>query len=118
MLDVARALDGITHTDHVNYRLNLNTKYKHLKQTTFNLLRPTNEAWGKVMFLHLSVILFTGGWLPSMHHMSHDQGSASGDLHLGGLHPEGSASRWIKGSWPSGGKRGLLLEGGWADVCL
>ena len=50
------------------------------------------------MFLHLSVILFTGWWgqLPSMHHRSHDQW---------GLDPGGSAS---------GG-------GGWADlpqVCL
>ena len=25
------------------------------------LLLPTNEVWGKVIFLHLSVILFTGG---------------------------------------------------------
>ena len=25
------------------------------------LLPPANEVWGKVMFLHLSVILFTGG---------------------------------------------------------
>ena len=25
------------------------------------LLPPANEAWGKVIFLHLSVILFTGG---------------------------------------------------------
>ena len=25
------------------------------------LLPPTNEVWGKVIFLHLSVILFTGG---------------------------------------------------------
>ena len=32
------------------------------------------------MFLHLCVILFTGGWLPSMHHRSHGQG---------GLHPGG-----------------------------
>ena len=24
-------------------------------------LPPANEVWGKVMFLHLSVILFTGG---------------------------------------------------------
>ena len=33
------------------------------------LLRSANEVWGKVMFLHLCVILFTGvgGWLPSMH---------------------------------------------------
>ena len=28
------------------------------------LLPPTNEAWGKVIFLHLFVILFTGGGLP------------------------------------------------------
>ena len=25
------------------------------------LLSPSNEVWGKVIFLHLSVILFTGG---------------------------------------------------------
>ena len=38
------------------------------------LLPPANEVWGKVIFLHLSVILFTGGsyhsmpcrWYPSM----------------------------------------------------
>ena len=29
-------------------------------------LQPANEVWGKVMFLHLSVILFTGGVYPSM----------------------------------------------------
>ena len=40
------------------------------------LLSPTNEVWGKVMFLHVSVILFTEGrgWLPSKHHRSYDQG--------------------------------------------
>ena len=27
------------------------------------LVPPTNEVWGKVIFLHLSVILFTGGYL-------------------------------------------------------
>ena len=29
-------------------------------------LPPANEVWGKVIFLHLFVILFTGGhaWLP------------------------------------------------------
>ena len=32
------------------------------------LLPPANEVWGKVIFLHLFVILFTGGvWYPSMH---------------------------------------------------
>ena len=28
------------------------------------LLLPANEVWGKVIFLHLSVILFTGGGVP------------------------------------------------------
>ena len=44
------------------------------------------------MFLHLSVILFTGGgWLPSIHHRSHDHGV----VHPGGLHPGGCASRGV-----------------------
>ena len=37
-------------------------------------LPPANEVWGKVMFLHLCVILFTEGLCPSMHHRSHDRG--------------------------------------------
>ena len=32
--------------------------------STFFLLPPANEVWGKVIFLHLFVILFTGGCLP------------------------------------------------------
>ena len=35
------------------------TEVPKLKSRTF--LPPANEVWGKVMFLHLSVILFTGG---------------------------------------------------------
>ena len=73
------------------------------------LFFPANEVWGKVMFLHLCVILWRGGF-PSMHHRSHDQGGLPpggvclhGGLHpgllpprgvcTGGLHPGGSASR-------------------------
>ena len=44
------------------------------------------------MFLHLCVILFTGGeggWLPSMHHRSHDQGS----VFRGGVCLQGSSYR-------------------------
>ena len=64
------------------------------------LLSPAKEVWGKVMCLHLSVILFTGGgWLPSMHHRSHNQ--LPGGLPLGG----GSASR---GGLPLG----VYLQGG------
>ena len=32
-----------------------------VKKPTTSSLPPANEVWGKVMFLHLSVILFTGG---------------------------------------------------------
>ena len=54
------------------------------------------------MFLHVSVILFTGDWLPSMHNRSHVQGGCiqgGGVLRRGGggvrsgskgvLHPRG-----------------------------
>ena len=57
----------------------------YLRHVTQCFLPPANEVWGKVMFLHLCVILFTGGWLPSMHHRSHDQG-------VRGLDPRGSVS--------------------------
>ena len=69
----------------------------------YNLLLPANKVSGKVMFLHMSAILFTGVWLPNMHHRSHDQpkwasaskGSAfrvfciQGGLNPGGLPPGG-----------------------------
>ena len=60
-------------------------KYAFFRFQSFQIfLLPANEVWGKVMVLHVCVILFTGageGWLPSMHHRSHDQ-------HPGGaLHP-------------------------------
>ena len=42
------------------------------------LLPPANEVWGKVMFLHLSVILFTGGGSAS-------KGSASGEVYIQGV---------------------------------
>ena len=32
-------------------------------QDCYNLLPPANEVWGKVIFLHLFVILFTRGFL-------------------------------------------------------
>ena len=45
-------------------------------------LPPANKIWGKVMFSHLCVILFTGGG------GLHPKGSASGGVCIqGGLHP-------------------------------
>ena len=32
----------------------------------YRCLQKLCRSWGKVMFLHVSVILFTGGWYPSM----------------------------------------------------
>ena len=47
-------------------------------------LPPANEVWGKVLFLHLCVILFWGGGFAS-----------SGGLHLGvDLPPQGGACIW------------------------
>ena len=49
--------------------------------TPINLLPPANEVWGKVMFYkHVLFCPRRGGgdWLPTMHHRSHDWGSASG----------------------------------------
>ena len=50
-------------------------------------LPPANEVWGKVMFLHLSVILFTGECCV-FQHATGGGGvvSASGP---GGVHPQG-----------------------------
>ena len=73
--------------------------------------RPQRSC-GKVMFLHVSVILFVGGLCPSMHHRSHDQ--------KGGLCPAGSLSRgmYVQGVsvrgvyvWGVSVQRGLCLGG-------
>ena len=54
------------------------------------------------------------GWLPSMHHRSHDQvGLYSGGLHPGGMPMGGSAYGMvcIQGS----AQRGVCIQGGWVD---
>ena len=38
-----------------------------MEQLMLLFLPPANEVWGKVMFLHLSVILFTGGVSARLH---------------------------------------------------
>ena len=76
-------------------------KYLNLQVITF--LPPANEVWGKVMFLHLCVILFTGGGglCLSMHHRSHDRGvSVRGSL------SGGSLSRGVSG-WGGGSLQGV-----------
>ena len=54
------------------------------------------------MFVHVSVILFTGGGglCPSMHHRSHDQGVSvqGGSLSSGGFLSKGGGGSLSKGS--------------------
>ena len=82
--------------------------------------RPQRSC-GKIIFLHLSVILFTGGVSdPSMHHRSHDQGISvrsflsRGSLSRGslsmGLCPWGSLS--MRGHCPWGFLSRKSLSGG------
>ena len=55
----------------------------------FYLLPPANEVWGKVIFLHLFVILFTGGCLvPGWWRIP------PGSYCCGGTHPTGMHSYW------------------------
>ena len=74
------------------------------------------RSLGKVIFLHLCVILFTGGgafWLPSMHHGSHDQRGVC-------IRGRGFCIQWVSGllsgrgsaSRGSACRQGLPCEGG------
>ena len=49
--------------DHVCPILDIITKSFRIYQICETFLPPANEVWGKVIFLHLFVILFTGGYL-------------------------------------------------------
>ena len=92
----------------------------YLRHVTQCFLPPANEVWGKVMFLHLCVILFTGGWLPSMHDRSHDQGvggsasrgrSASKGVCIGGgLHAGVVVCIWGVGQTPLPEIDGILWD--------
>ena len=53
----------------------------------FAFLPPANEVWGKVMFLHLYVILFMGGRYVSQHAMGQ------------GVYP---SMQWGRGCLPKG----------------
>ena len=67
---------------------------------TFALLPPANKVWGKVIFLHLFVILFTGGGVPGPGRGLHPGGGAwsRGVPGLGGLVPGGACSggAWLR----------------------
>ena len=69
------------------------------------LLLPTNEVWGKVIFLHLFVILFTGGG------SAHKGGVPAQGGGMPGLVPGGSSPG---GAWSWGVLRGVpgLIPGG------
>ena len=64
--------------------------WAHLREKSIDLallwllLPPANEVWGKVIFLHLFVILFTGGGM-------HGQWGGWGMCMVGGVHAGGGA---------------------------
>ena len=53
------------------------------EDTSLFLLPPANEVWSKVMFIHRSVILFTGGGVYPLPEMATE---------AGGTHPTGMHS--------------------------
>ena len=87
-------------------------------------LPPANEVWGKIIFLHLCVILFTvgggGSLCPSMHHRSHEKrGSLSrGSLSMGVSRRSLSMGVSVKGVFVQGASvcgvsvKGISIQGG------
>ena len=64
-----------------------------------HFLPPAYELWGKLMFLHLSVILFTG-WSTLLGHLPSEGGLPSGGK---GLPSEGVCLN-TEGRWSTGGQ--------------
>ena len=64
---------------------------QNVNEPLLEYLPPANEVWGKVIFLHLSVILFTGGGclLPGGCLVETPPGTATA---AGGTHPAGMHS--------------------------
>ena len=94
----------------IGLRLLLSARRKdtYISQTLFvlavvhSLLPPTNEVWGKVIFLHLFVILFTGGGVCLV----------QGGLLRGVPGPGGGCLAWSRrGPWSRGRVPGLVPEG-------
>ena len=81
--------------------------YPEIWCTVLASLPPANEVWGKVIFLHLFVILFTGGCLPG----PGGAWSQEGCLVLGlSFCSQGRGGAWSWGAWSGG----YLLWGGGA----
>ena len=70
-------------------------------------------SWGDVMFLHVSMILFTG-WGPQ----AHTRGGGGWGVWLGGLqaHTQGGRLRGLAGGSPGPHPRGEVEGSGWGGV--
>ena len=81
----------------------------------FRYLPPANEVWGKVIFLHLFVILFMGGG-----HAWHAWQGGLWGMYGRGVHGRGHA--WPGGhAWQGGMRdRGACVAGGhaWPEGCV
>ena len=84
------------------------------------LLSPANEVWGKVIFLHLFVILFTGGGLPqcmlayhtptgTMHHHPPRDHAPPRTMHPSGAEHAGRYGQRAAGTHPTGMQSCFLL---------
>ena len=70
-------------------------EYHHNTDSRVFFLPPANEVWGKVIFLHLSVILFTGGGVPGQV-LPPGQVHPSGQVHPPALiHPLAGTPPWV-----------------------
>ena len=87
----------------------------HMSPSIFSHIYRPQRSWGKVMFLHVSVILFTRGWYPSMPCRSPSGGGyPSMPCRFPGLHPGGSLrglARGVSRPTPRGKLRGLVCGG-------
>ena len=114
---------------------------RQLSQRSLNgykaLLPPANEVWGKVIFLHLSVILFTGGVVSqhalqvvSQHALQQVSGGGGGGIPCSGIpaciaggglqtHTWGDLQAHIRGQGSPGPHPGGLQAHTWeGGLCI
>ena len=86
----------------------------HMSPSIFSHIYRPQRRWGKVMFLHVFVILFTRGWHPSMPCRSPRGGYPSMPCRFPGPHPGGSLrglARGVSRPTPRGGGLQVHTQG-------
>ena len=78
-------------------------------------LQAINEVWGKVMFSQVFIYPW-GGWLPSMHHRSHDQGVCIGGWWVDPRRTGKAGGTHSTGMLPCLSDFYMIFEGGKKDM--